>query len=670
MSGWVLESPDGPQVEIPFLLRAMAGPDVVDVVRVENAQHDGEAGAWRLGGAGGLLHAEASWRPAREAGRWEVTVHVAVLPDVEPFDAGLQIALRSPLAGDPGWLIPGLFYGENRPAASRSRFPRFAEPAPADPFAALDWSFRSDRMATPVAIASVRGGTLALAAEASSPNGQVGLGVGRLDASTIELRLAVPYRETPVVYDGGDAPLPADCPTVRWTPGESVEISYRVFAVAGSVARADAERAIVRSCVTRLAASSEARPAPLARSELESVADLAADGLLDWHDRPAEHALYETIDFDRPAGGGDAAGDRPAMHVAWLSGAPAATALLAHGRRTGRTAATETGRRVLDAIAGHRAPCGTFWGQWTREHGWTKGWTPGADILHGRTLAEATSFLIRALAIEPGHETWRAAVAANLDFVRTRQGPDGRLPTAWNGRTGEVASWAGSSALAWVPALAEGADLLGRADLLDVARAAGSAYATDLETGALRGAPEDVDLGPTSEDGYVAVMATVALAMRAGTAEDRAAWVRLAGRAADWMLTFRYSHDVPFAPHSTLGRSGIRTRGLDQASPANQHLHVYGLVCLPEMVRLARLDGDSWWLDRTRELLAASLPLIAREDGAFGRRGMLAERFFQTRYGGPIGEIGRLSHAWCLGLLLWACEAGLDLPELLDAPTS
>jgi hypothetical protein len=46
---------------------------------------------------------------------------------------------------------------------------------------------------------------------------------------------------------------------------------------------------------------------------------------------------------------------------------------------------------------------------------------------------------------------------------------------------------------------------------------------------------------------------------------------------------------------------------------------------------------------------------------------MTPERYYQTRYGGPKGEIGPISHAWCLGLLLWACDAAADLPEVRDA---
>ena len=52
-------------------------------------------------------------------------------------------------------------------------------------------------------------------------------------------------------------------------------------------------------------------------------------------------------------------------------------------------------------------------------------------------------------------------------------------------------------------------------------------------------------------------------------------------RAADWTLTFRYSYDVDFPPGTTLGDHDFRSRGADQASPANQHLHSFGARAIP-----------------------------------------------------------------------------------------
>jgi hypothetical protein len=50
-------------------------------------------------------------------------------------------------------------------------------------------------------------------------------------------------------------------------------------------------------------------------------------------------------------------------------------------------------------------------------------------------------------------------------------------------------------------------------------------------------------------------------------------------RAADWTLTFRYTYNTAFPPGTLLDLYGFATRGADNASPANQHLHAYGLVC-------------------------------------------------------------------------------------------
>jgi hypothetical protein len=326
---------------------------------------------------------------------------------------------------------------------------------------------------------------------------------------------------------------------------------------------------------------------------------------------------------------------------------------------------------VLDHIASNLAPCGTFSGQWTAHRDWTKGWTPGDQALHARTLAEAALFMARAVALTGDRDAggcWRAAVASNLEFVAAHQREDGAIPAAWHATTGEAQAWDGCAGLAWVPALVEGARVLGREDLLEPARRAGDFYARFVESELLFGAPEDVDLGPTSEDAYVAVMAYVCLAEAAAPGPDRDRWLGLATRSAEWMLTFRYAWNVAFDPATTLGMLDYRTRGMDQASPANQHLHVYGLVALAETVRLARLTGNRRLLARAREHFAAARQLIARFDGDFGaRRGMVPERLYQTACFGPKGEIGRLSHAWCLGLLTWACEAAAGLPELAEA---
>src|SRR5262249_15025575 len=139
-----------------------------------------------------------------------------------------------------------------------------------------------------------------------------------------------------------------------------------------------------------------------------------------------------------------------------------------------------------------------------------------------------------------------------------------------------------------------------------------------------------------------------------------------ARRAAEWMLTFRYTYDVAFRPLTPLGRYGFRTRGADQASPANQHLHAFALLCLPELVQLGRELDDAYLPESARESLSCLRQLVAREDGDVGAyRGMAAERYFQTDCFQPKGMLGTLSHAWSAGVLLWACEWALEQPDAL-----
>jgi hypothetical protein len=662
---------------LPFLARLSDGKGVVDIVPVGEVRRRPD-GTSDVAGTGERFRATAEWLPlatrdpddAQQG--WEVRLEVGLAGD-ETVDAALDVAIRVPAVGHPDWLVPAIFYGENRPPASRARYPRWIETRaadPGDPFVATEWWFRADRTALPAVFATGGGRRVALATTETCAIGMTGVGFGTVDdggTAEREVRLSFPYREAPVVYDGSADPLPADRPLHRWQPGRTVAVTIRVhlFDATRPAPTADATATVVRSIRSWLTPISPPTP----RVDMRTAASLAADGLLRWHGRAVEGLLIETADFHRAGDGlGREPGDRWAMHVGWLSGAPAAESLIAHGLRTGRDDAVAMGRAVLDAIAANRAPCGTYWAQWTADGGWGKGWTPGDHAVHGRTLAEAALFATRAAAAAPdAGRAWLDAVATNLAWVRAHE-HDGAVPTDWNALTGEPLSWAGTSALAWVPVAIEAAGPLRDADLRDVARRIGAHHAEDVDAGFLYGAPEDVDLGPTSEDGYVAIQAYVALA---GTETDgvaRRRWLDLARRAADWTLTFRYAYDVTFPRGSVLDRIGFRTRGADLASPANQHLHSYGLIVTGELLELSRMTGDDEYARQAAATLACFRQGIVREDGELGgRRGMAPERFYQTRYDGAKGSVGTLSHAWCLGLLLHAAELAIVRSELDDA---
>jgi hypothetical protein len=509
-------------------------------------------------------------------------------------DASVRLSLFLPPTDDPQWLIPGVFYGENRPETCTRIFPRFTRHVDVERMESNAWSFRADRCATPAVFA--RGGGL-ITRELSSV-GQAGVGFAYRDGAPT-IWLDFPYREEPLRYDGGETPQPPDVKTHRWSPGDTFEVDVR---------QTDGnwrEHLKARDDLSQAAWVS-----------VEEAAALAAHGLHRWHYKAAPARLIETRSFD-------AREERDHMHVSWVSGAPYAYALRRHGERVGNEEYVAAADAVLDHIEQGLAPAGIFWPQWTHDRGWTWGWHPDHDRAHSRTLADATLFLLRA-----GRED---AARSNIAVALRAQRDDGALPAALHLQTGEAVDWEGTAGMSWIPAFVAAGEL-------EAARRAGEYY-KHFDT--WYGAPEDVDLSPSSEDGYAAVMAFVAL-------ED---W-ETARRAADWTLTFRYSYDVHFAKGTTLGDHDFKSLGADQASPANQHLHDFGLICLPEFAAL----GEPY---RTSVLqqLECFRQFIARFDGDFGaKKGMAAERYLQTDCFGPKGTVQPLSHSWCLGVLLLACE--------------
>jgi hypothetical protein len=571
----------------------------------------------------------------------------------EPLEAGIRVSATAP-AADPWWLIPGAFYGENRPSGNSRVFPRFEigadSPADWERLVSAAWEFRSDRAATPAVFvwgAEGQGG-VALAGPPETHLGLTGIGLAHDRATgTATVHLGFPFREGPVSYYGDADPRPAETASHRFEPGEETLLRVRVFEVGAD--RHD-YAAILRVLHAESAAGAPLRP----WVDVATAADLTAHGLLRWHYDPDPGVLLETVGFDREVSGQDGKRvDRQAMHVGWVSGAPWAYALLRHGARTGSDEELAAARSVLDFLTAELSPSGTLWGVWYRGRGWTQSWTEHKRGLHSRTLAEATLFLERALELEASPR-WERAVRSNLDVVVARQRPDGNLGSVHHAETGEVLSWSGASGLAWVAALV--ASRRRDESYLTAAIAAGEYYARFVESEFLHGAPEDVDLAPTSEDGYVALMSY--LALFEATGKDR--WLKLARSSADWLLTFRYSYDVSWKPTTILGMYDFGTRGADQASPSNQHLHAYGLICTRELRALSAALGDPHYAERADETLACFRQFVARFDGDFNAyRGMVSERFYQTQCFQPKGMLLTLSHAWCVGVLLLACEDSL-----------
>jgi hypothetical protein len=609
-----------------------------------------------LTGATSRFNAQAVWRRATDGPMHDVEVTVTYRGPM-PARAALRLSFELVSAGAPHWLIPGCFYGENRIVANRLRYPRW-DPAGGDATDLVSdrWSFRSDRTALAMVAVGADEAFGALSSLERSALGLIGLGFSG-DGQRSRIWIDMPYREDPVTFIGPERAGRPDRVWHTWRPGSQLRIGFSA-AVAPPTRHAYAP--LVRILATRRRQAHRINP----WVPTNEAAALAAEGLHRWHYQPDDDVLGETVAFDRalPATAGL---DRRTMHVGWLSGAPSAAALLRYGRERNHPPYMDAGVRVLDTVARGLAPAGMFWGEW-RNGDWVGGLNPEPGWVHARTIAEATLFLLRAMVAEAAHGTthpgWEEAIRSNVGFVTAHQATDGNLGAYYDAASGGVTGWDGAAGLLWIAVLSEAAGPLGDRTLLDVARRAGAHYARFVEDAFIYGAREDLHLSPTSDDGYAAVIAYVALHEATGEPE----WLYLARQAADWMLTFRMAYNVDFAKETLLGMYDFRSRGADIASPASPYLHSYGLVCLPEMLRLWRHTGDREFLVRTQDNLASALQFIARRDGDFNaHRGMVSARAYQTDWSQAKGMLLTLSHAWSVGLVLAAAHHAMEDPDAL-----
>ena len=641
---------------------ALAYPDRVELS--EEAQHPLQRlslrmvdrdGTRRQAPAGLNLRIRCSERPAVRDGRvFEVDVSLVSLgPD--PDHLALEIAYALEPAGPVRWLIPGCFYGDNRLPECATAYPRYAEGGIDDPLCSDRWTVRMDRASHPAVFAFTDSATVALVTGPDSPLGMPGLGfTGAGDERC--LRLTFPALEEPISYAGDGRIEAPERRTHAFAAGEIQTLRFELHLLP---AGAHAYDRVLRAIHLEL---EDEHPAPLG-VDLEPAARACAEGLVRWHYRPDPGVLVETAAFDRTR----ASIDRLEMHVAWLSGAPTACALLDYGRSREREDLAAAAVKVLDTVARGLAPCGAFYDRWTPS-GWRTGWNRDPNLLHARTAAEATLFMVRALRSEEArgieHPAWRRAVRSNLDHARRTQRADGTIGSYVDALTGRVAEWRGAAGLPWIAALSEASALFDDPADLEAAARAGDHYRRFVDEEFIYGAPEDIHLAPSSEDGYNAVLAYVALFQSTGSR----GWLEPARRAADWTMSFRFSYNLDFPQGSTLRAAGFRSRGADLASPCNPHLHFYGSICLPEMMHLFAQTGDRYYLDRTREHLLGALQLLIHADGELGGLpGMITERAYNTASFGPKGEILPVSHAWSLGLTLYACQAAIRHPALLAA---
>lgn len=576
-------------------------------------------------------------------------------------EASFSTFWRVPDTGAPRWMVPAMFYKDNRPASCVRRYPRYApEGGNPEEFVSNTWTFRSDRSSCPSVFAWTDNLSAMVQTDERFSHWMSALGF-RGDAEKTELQLHFPYREEPVKYsfctEDGIAPSRMRC---RLRPGEEFSLRF-------SIAAGPRDLHFYDPIVRDLYEESTDETAPWMSGQ--EANELLAYGLYNWHFDPEKSVLYETTAFDRYFAKNARMVDRPHMHVAWVSGAPYAYILRRYGITVNNEDYAKAGLAVLDKIAKEGiAPCGTFWPEWTAENGWGTGWNPKPNWVQARTVSECAWFYLQALDYETyirdmeGHPmsapalsvmTWTDAIRSNLDFACKIQREDGNFGSYYDIQTGEVQEWDGAGGLMWIPALVAGAaaNCFNAPHYLEAAKRAGDYYARFVEDEYIYGAPEDVHLTPTSEDGYNAVIAYVRL--YEATKEDK--YLQLAKKAADWTMTFRWTYNTLFPAETILHQYDFRTKGADLASPSNNHLHNYGLICHRELSRLSEITGDDYYRRRALDHLQCFHQFIARKDGDFNaRKGQITEQWFHTDWTHAKGSMLQLAHCWCAGFVIFA----------------
>ena len=638
-------SPD-PLGELSFVALSADKPESPVVIKVRMVRQEGEGLSFVADSP--VFSIEGRIIPQKDTPHFKIRLRMTNRSVSGAYS--LSVYFRTYIKGEPRFLIPGIFYKYNRPQGCTRMYPGLSR-SPADkddPFLSNYWSFRSDRAAEPAVFGWNEDIGFVLATQAVFEKGQSGLYI-MADDTSMAIGLHFPYREEPVKYSFCyETQTTPECTFFYFHRGEAFDIHFDFFVI-----RRDLHfyAPFLRSLYER-----DRRDLPT-HSWMDSnqAMGLLAEGLHRWHYDEIESVLWETCSFDKYFGKKNSYVDRYSMHLAWLSGAPTAMALLWYGRFTENDKYIQAGIQVLDKVASGIAPLGTFYPRWVTGKGWSSGWVPEENLAQARTAAETTLFLFRAFRLElqynTPHSNWLEAIRKSLDFAVRIQREDGNFGSYYTLDQGEVTEWDGAAGILWIAPLIGASLLLGEPRYREAAVKAGNYYARFLQDEFLYGAPEDVHLTPSSEDGYNALISYLVLAEV--THEER--WLKLARAAADWLLTFRFSYNTRFPQFSILSTYNFHTKGGDVASPCNQCLHSYGLVCHPELMKLGRYLEDDYYIERAREHLEFCHQFIARDDGDFGaRKGMVPEQFYHTDWWQPKGHLLALSHAWCAGLILYA----------------
>ena len=304
------------------------------------------------------------------------------------------------------------------------------------------------------------------------------------------------------------------------------------------------------------------------------------------------------------------------------------------------------------------------------------------------TLYELALFCRRLRDAGAAQESREAQLFALLDwYLEPQRLSDGLYPLVWSPEGAVVDGPAVTAGALSVAALAEASALPGGARFLETAKNLMRAYAAGfLEKGGVHPCGSALDSGcEDMESGMFLLIAARSLyaVLRAQQADDifSARVLEWANHAADWVLTWAYTWNVPLLPGTLLGDAGLKTRGMSDVSVQNRHLHVFSPAA--EIAHFAALlDGDpgasaGLYREQAQRMLVPVLQTIARPGQRWGmdEDGEQTEQYNQTNYiqhpndpvCKPRGGIARWFVPWMTTWVMSMCLDFLELPATSKA---
>lgn len=640
--------------------------------------------------------------PVADRPRWKINLRSG--PD--GFHGTVALRWKIPAREVPWFLFPGFFYGQGK-TDDRLKYPALGDPEES-PWHARRWQFALDRGAFPVLLAWDRGlwsgfdwsphYTLhqgpSTPAQWGESEPQVGLGLA-WEEGTVELSLHLPANEAPRRHARNRHDSPTE-KKLNLAPGQTLSFELGQWEFTG-------DRHGYQKVLETVYRELQVQHPPAEPVDDDLLAESAAFGLLNWHWQDDPGYMVYTVAYDRSA---EFNANNKGVTLGWhfeslgfVGGFPVIFGLLWYDQQSRDPRAREVALRYRDRFiregqtewgffrtSYHPGEAATPNGKFPNPAGvgmanqdptgktpfYGSCWQSSQSLLHARTTADASLYLARTLHLEGDSccPTALGALRRSLEAALSIQDEEGRFGQIYDLEKQTVAQKEGAGGLLWIPAMHYAEPLFREQDetfarrLTEAMDRAGEAYARDIEEEYICGAPEDVSLAPTSEDGYNAIMAYAALHRRSGRPADLA---RLR-QAADWTLTWRKAMNVRFSPRNILGSFDFRTTGGDFASSNNNHLHVYGLNCLCDLLYLSKLTGKAYYAERARDGWRFAGQLLVTEAGQWnGQKGMCSEQYYTndwsiwdqwdpTVHHHQKGTFMGMSHVWCINMILLGRE--------------